>query len=305
MKLKPQPPLPRRGAGPKRTGAARARARPGSGRMARRPGLPLRQRLGRRLPSIRRLLAGTGAVAGIAVTVALLNGPWLRVTDIAWAGDRYTADAALGDVLATQDGASILAIDTAGVRERLMSLPSVDDATVAVSLTGRLEATIVEHEPAFVWTTPTSRFIGAADGTVFAGGSRDDDLDPSLADLPRIHDGRSSARVMKVGDVLPDAVLRVALRLAEVDPALLGSTTEAVALRIDDEYGFRVASADPAWEIAFGVYGLDPRETPAEADARLERQVTAVRTLFATRQEGEIGWVDVRNPGKVYFRAKG
>jgi hypothetical protein len=53
------------------------------------------------------------------------------------------------------------------------------------------------------------------------------------------------------------------------------------------------------------VYGLDPRETAAEADARLERQVTAVRTLFASRPEAEIGWVDVRNPGKVYFRAKG
>jgi len=53
------------------------------------------------------------------------------------------------------------------------------------------------------------------------------------------------------------------------------------------------------------VYGLDPRETAAAASARLERQVTAVRTLFASRDETEIGWVDVRNPGKVYFRAKG
>ena len=76
-------------------------------------------------------------------------------------------------------------------------------------------------------------------------------------------------------------------------------------MRLDDEYGFRLASDQPAWEVALGVYGLDPRETAADADARLERQVTAVRTLFATRPEAEIGWVDVRNPGKVYFRAKG
>ena len=74
---------------------------------------------------------------------------------------------------------------------------------------------------------------------------------------------------------------------------------------MDDEYGFRIASAAQAWEIALGVYGRDPNETPAEADARLERQVTAVRTLFAARPEAELAWVDVRNPGKVYFRAKG
>ena len=57
--------------------------------------------------------------------------------------------------------------------------------------------------------------------------------------------------------------------------------------------------------MALGVYGTDPRETSAEAAARLESQVTAVRTLFASRPEAGIGWVDVRNPGKVYFRAKG
>ena len=76
-------------------------------------------------------------------------------------------------------------------------------------------------------------------------------------------------------------------------------------MRLDDEFGFGLVSSDPAWEMALGVYGTDPAETPADAAARLERQITAVRTLFATRTETEIGWVDARNPGKVYFRAKG
>jgi hypothetical protein len=30
-----------------------------------------------------------------------------------------------------------------------------------------------------------------------------------------------------------------------------------------------------------------------------------VRTLFSQEAEDGIGWVDARNPGKVYFRAKG
>ena len=76
-------------------------------------------------------------------------------------------------------------------------------------------------------------------------------------------------------------------------------------MRLDDEFGFGLVSSEPAWEMALGVYGTDPAETSADAAARLERQITAVRTLFATRTEAEIGWVDARNPGKVYFRAKG
>jgi len=76
-------------------------------------------------------------------------------------------------------------------------------------------------------------------------------------------------------------------------------------VRLDDEFGLGLVAAEPGWEMAFGVYGTDPNETARDAAARLERQVTAVRTLFASRPEAEIGWVDARNPGKVYFRAKG
>ena len=102
MKLRPQPRAPK--ARPVRA-ATRARPRAvsrGAGRMARRPGIPFRRRVGARLPSIRRLIAGVGAVAGAAVLVALLNGPWLLVTDVAWGGERYTADHDLRDALETQ-----------------------------------------------------------------------------------------------------------------------------------------------------------------------------------------------------------
>jgi hypothetical protein len=95
------------------------------------------------------------------------------------------------------------------------------------------------------------------------------------------------------------------MRVAAIDPAALGSAATGVSISLDDEYGFQLVSSEPGWSMALGIYGLDPRETTAEADARLERQITAVRTLFASEVETDIGWVDVRNPGKVYFRAKG
>jgi hypothetical protein len=304
MKLKPQP-RPSRTPRPKaRRGAVKRGARPRGGQ-ARRPGVPLRRRMAGRLPSIRRVLAGLGAVAGAAILIALLNGPWLRVSRTAWAGEHHTNAADLAAVLDAERGTSVLAVDTRALRERLERIPSVARAEVNASLTGSIEARVVEREAAFVWETASARFIGAADGTVFAGSALDAPPDPALDGLPRVSDGRFAARLITVGDVIPAALLHTAMRVAAIDPAALGSAATGVSISLDDEYGFQLVSSEPGWSMALGIYGLDPRETTAEADARLERQITAVRTLFASEVETDIGWVDVRNPGKVYFRAKG
>ena len=305
MKLRPQPRAPKA-----RPARAATRVRPravsrGTGRMARRPGIPFRRRVGARLPSIRRLIAGVGAVAGAAVLVALLNGPWLLVADVAWGGERYTADDDLRDALETEVGASLLAVDTDAIREEIERLPAVASASVTAGIGGLLEVTVIEREAAFQWVTDAGRFLGASDGTIFARVRRSSEPNPELEGLPRIVDHRSSAGLLSVGDVIPAPLLRTALRVAVLDPALLGSDEPSLGIRLDDEFGFRLIATEQRWEVALGVYGIDPRETAVEADERLERQVTAVRTLFAARAEDEVGWVDVRNPGKVYFRAKG
>jgi cell division protein FtsQ len=304
MKLKPQPARPKRSAA---SGARRAvRATPvGRGRHAKRPGVSLRRRVGARMPSLRRLIAGVGAVAVAAVLIALLNGPWLRVTDVAWAGDRHTDDGALAAALESQRGASLLTVDTLALADRLERLPSVASASVSAEMGGTLSATVTERQAAFVWTTRGSIFLGAEDGMIFAGQRRDGGLPAELEGLPRVRDDRFAARLVTVGDVIPGPLLRAALSVTAIDPLALGSDADRLSVRLDDEFGFRLVSTDPAWEVALGVFGIDPRETAAEADERLERQIAAVRTLFAEQAETGIGWVDVRNPGKVYFRAKG
>ena len=273
--------------------------------MASRPTTPLRRRVGARLPSIRRLLAGTGAVAVVAIIVALLNGPWLRVGEVAGEGDAFTPARDVAAILDDARGESVLAVDTGALQRRIETLSSVTDATVAVSLGGSVTATIVEPEPAFVWETAVWRFVGAADGRLVARDRANREIDPALADLPRITDRRPSGRVLVVGDVIPEALVRATVRLATVDPAVMGSNAPGFAVRIDNEVGIRLVAEDPGWEIALGAYGADPGESAADAESRLDRQLTAIRTLFATRDEAELGWVDARNPGKVYFRAKG
>jgi cell division septal protein FtsQ len=287
----------RRGAAPRR-GSAR-----GGGRQARRPGIPLRRRLGTRLPSIRRALAVLGALVVVGGLVAALNGPWLRVTAVGWTGGAYASDTEVAAVLEEQRGASLLAVDSQAVARALEELPAVDSARVEVGLTGTIDATLTDPAVAFVWENNTSRFLGAADGTLFVAEPLGE-LDEALASVPRIVDDRFAGRRLAVGDRLPAALLEAALRVDGIDPIALGSTATGLSVRLDDEFGFRVAAAAQGWEMALGVYGVDPNETPADAAARLESQVTAVRTLFASRPEASIGWVDVRNPGKGYFRAK-
>ena len=158
---------------------------------------------------------------------------------------------------------------------------------------------------AFIWETATARLLGSADGTLFAALRRGEPLAPDLAAMPLVADRREASRLMTTGDRIPEAQLRTAMSLAALDPAALGSRTTAVSIRVDDEFGYGLVSTEPGWEMALGAYGMDPAETAADASARLERQITAVRTLFASRPEAEIAWVDARNPGKVYFRAKG
>ena len=70
---------------------------------------------------------------------------------------------------------------------------------------------------------------------------------------------------------------------------------------MDHQLGFVLESAQPAWTAAMGFYQLDPREDQAAADARLEQQLAAIRTLLATRPERNVSWLDARNPGKVYW----
>ena len=196
MKLKRQPrPQPRRAARTSRQSGALAARQP-RGRQASRPGIPLRRRLGERLPSIRRLLAGLGAAAVAAGLVALLGGPWLRVTDVTWAGEQFTAQRELARLLDRQRGTSVLAVDTRSLRERLERLPAVAEATVVASLTGRLEVTIVERETAFIWETSSARLLGAADGTLFAALPRDAPLDADA--------GGDAAHLRRALDGAPD-----------------------------------------------------------------------------------------------------
>jgi cell division septal protein FtsQ len=280
---------------------ARAKRR---GAHAARPRASWRRRLRLRLPSAGRLVAGALLAVVLAAFVVLLNGPWLRVERIAFGGQRLTTEQQLKEVAASLHGAPLLALDRAQVMAALRRLPAVADARVDARLPDQVQITVTEKAPAFIWRTATARLVGAADGTLIASRPVDGALPAELRKLPLVDDRRRSSTELAVGDVIAPAMVDTSERLLEIEPARLGSTARALTLRIDDEHGFLLVAASPAWQVAFGLYGLDPTETESQ-DGRIEQQIAAVRTLFAAHPEASVSWVDARNPGKVYFRAKG
>lgn len=268
---------------------------------ARKPRTPLRRRIGRRLPGRGRLLALLVFAALLGGTVTLVNGPWLRVAEVAHAGERYTPTADLDQILGAFRGAPLLTVDSGALADRIEELPAVQSARVEARLPGTLRVSVVEKPAAFTWVTRAARLVGATDGSIIAELPLEAELPAELAGLPVIDDQRPRSRSLGVGDTVPAAELRMAQRLLAIDPALLGSATTGLALQVDAEYGFVLVSAQPPWRAALGFYQLDPAEDAATADARLDAQVAAVRTLFAGHAEASVSWVDARNPGRVYW----
>jgi len=268
---------------------------------ARRPRGAVTKRVARRLPPLGRIAAVVLVAAFAGGLATLVNGPWFRVDRIAVAGQRYTSDGQIADMTAGLEGASLLSVDTAAIAERLRSLPAVADATVESVLPDEVRIAVEEKPAAFLWLTGSSLLIGSADGSIIAELPRDAERPPDLADLPFVDDQRTESLSLTVGGTVNAEELRIARRMLDLDPALVGSEAAGFNVRLADEYGFVLVSPQPPWRAALGVYGLDPDETPEAADARFDAQVAAIRTLFTTIREYLLTWVDVRNPGKVYW----
>jgi cell division septal protein FtsQ len=277
-----------------------ARPRRRGGGHARRPRQPLRGRVRRWLPTPGRLLALLAFAALVTGGVLLVNGPWLRVGEFAFAGTTFTPASDVEALLAAYRGTSILALDGSALSRQLESLPAVARARVEPVLPDRLQVTITEKRPAVVWQTATAQLVGATDGSVIGALPNALPLPAELAKLPRVQDQRSGPQ-MAVGEAIPSEELELAKRLVTLDPELLGSAAHRFRVRVDTIYGFVLIPDGARWEAAIGYPTPEPGAGPPDIVGQLDAQVAAIRTLFSTRHERTIGWVDARNPGKVYW----
>lgn len=269
---------------------------------ATRPGQPLRRRIRRSLPPPGRIAAGLVTAVLAGGLLALINGPWLRVANVAWAGERYTPASQLQRALAALDGDALLTVDASGLARDLEQLPAVSTARVEAVLPDTVRVTIVEKVATFVWQTSAVRLLGVADGTLIGQVALGAQLPDDIAALPLVDDRRVESRDIIVGDRIDAATLSVALRLATIEPPALGSAAFGLGLRLTDDDGFLLVSAAPAWQADFGFYPVGESGQPGSFEERVESQVAAVRTLFSYEGEAAVGWVDVRDPRRVYWR---
>lgn len=269
---------------------------------AHRPGPPLRRRVRRALPARGRIAAALLTALLTGGLLALINGPWLRVSTVAWAGQRYTPASQLQRALAPLDGTALLTVDATAVAARVQRLPAVSHATVETVLPDTVRVRIVEKVATIVWQTSAVRLLGSADGTLIGQLALEADLPGDIAALPLVDDRRVASRDLIVGDRIDASALAAALLLSEVEPAALGSEAVDLAVRLTDADGFLLVSHEPGWEADFGFYPDAGDGASAVLEERIESQVTAVRTLFAFEGEGTVSWVDARDPRRVYWR---
>jgi hypothetical protein len=245
------------------------------------------------------------AAALVVVLVVLVEGPWLRVRAVRYAGDGWTPRADLEAIMAPILDRNLLLVDASVLVAELDALPAVQAATVDLDLFGSARVTLVEGGAAAVWRTSAAALLVADDGTVVGVQARDVVPTGSLANLPVVDDGRDASHDLTTGDAIALTELEAALALAALPADRLGSPQSTLRVSLDATYGFVVSSPEAGWQAAFGFYGLDPADSEATLAARLESQAAALRTLFATHPQTGLAWIDVRNPGRVYFRARG
>jgi len=241
-------------------------------------------------------------VGGLALLAA---GPWLRVRTVSYAGTGWTSHADLDAIMEPILGRSALLVDTASLVLELGELPAVERASVEVGPFGEAQVALVEGGAAAVWRTSAAQLLLADDGTVVGVLSLTAAPRGTLVGLPVIEDLRETSHDLTVGDALPANELEAAVALAALPAGRLGSQASVLSVTLDPTYGFVLSSPQAGWRAAFGFYGLHPSDTSETMAARIASQASAVRTLFASHPEAQVAWVDARNPGRVYFRARG
>lgn len=88
----------------------------------------------------------------------------LGVSEISISGQVLTSERRVLEALALDERVSILGVDVADVRERLLELPAVSDATVRKIYPDQLEVSLTERHPVARWTSDGVTFLVDASG---------------------------------------------------------------------------------------------------------------------------------------------
>ena len=257
----------------------------------------------RRGRTIRRRSAGLGPARAGALLIMLVaaaatygaaTSPVLGFRTLAIDGTRFTSQDAIRQALGVGQGTNLVGLWTAPLRSRVAALPTVRDASVAVSLPDTIRVSVVERVPLLAWAVGDRRFLVDADGLAFAelpASGGDPAVTAALRGLPVVTDQRTTAAAVAVGATLDPIDFDVARRLGALTPADVGSGAPGLALSVTDADGFVLTPRPGAWSAVFGFY--TPTLRPPDL---IPGQVRLLHSLLATGEAG-IGRVVLATAG--------
>ncbi len=256
------------------TSPATRRYRAAAGTPRRRPRV---RRASTRLTPIRAgailaMLVTAGATYGLATTSAV-GFERLEIS-----GNVVTPDDRIREQVDVDPGTNLVALTTGPIVERLLGIPSVGDASVAVGLPDVLRVAVTERKPVVVWAVGAHRFAVDDGGFVFADLAQE--VPEGAVSLPVVNDERTSAAALGIRSVLDPVDLDAAKRLASLTPGQIGSHAPALRVAITDEQGFTLDTGAKGWSAVFGFYGRSTR-TPA----LIPGQVQLLSALLAGRED--------------------
>ena len=241
----------------------------------------------RRRPRVRRASARlspirSGAILAMLISAGAVYG--LASTSVAGfdqldiQGNVVTPDDTIREQVAIDPGTNLVGLTTQPIVDRLLGIPSIGEASVAVGLPDVLRVAVKERVPIVLWGVGEHRFAVDGNGLIFADVGPD--LPPSVAGIPVVTDQRASAAALGIRSVLDPVDLDAALRLGSLTPDKIGSHAAKLAVTVSDEKGFTIGTGSKGWSAVFGFYGRSQR-TPA----LIPGQVQLLAALLAGRED--------------------
>jgi hypothetical protein len=216
---------------------------------------------GRRTPRIRRASAGLTPVRAAALLVLVASGAGIygvgasdafAARKITVDGAIWTGEQAVRDALGLGGTENLFTLRTDILEQRIVALPPVSHADVAVALPDGVRVTVTEREPLLIWLVARRGWLVDREGAVFA--ELGEDPPAQASDLAIIEDRRIAAGTLRVGMRVDPVDLDAALRLGSLKPADVGSTKSRLRIRVDDTNGFVLHTEPDGWSAVFGFY---------------------------------------------------
>ncbi len=260
----------------------------------------------RRTPSVRRASPRVSVtrVASVVVLLAasvvlsqMLGASAFAVRGVDVEGARLTDAGEVAAALLEGAPPNLFRYDTALAVARLVRFPAIRTAAVRAVLPDRVIATIEERVAVLVWRVGDERFLVDADGLLFAREAQATGSATGPAgreDVPIVTDRRVGSAGLAITSRIAPVVLRVARELGALSPAMLGSAAAALAVSVDDQLGFVVATDPPGWSAIFGLYGEVTRNPEI-----VPLQVQCLASLLADQGEAAVGSVTLSPEGQL------